>query len=263
MTCLMNYSGPGRDADLAELQVGSLIAAARRERRQITDLHDRWAGRGAVCVKWGGRCAALCMLRDPATWYFHYIPTKLSIAVLRRPLTAITASLCCCLHPRDAAGCLVPAASCGRWALRREACATRSGRRRWSTAEHLVRWCVCLCLVVAAERWPPRFTAASIPKCPRRAASPPNSPPGRPLMFSRPVMQVEGEAVSLLVPCIDFANHSALAPNAAYQYCAAADAFQLRALQVCGAGLGGAGLGWGGTETTEPDSNHFLFAGCL
>ena len=46
------------------------------------------------------------------------------------------------------------------------------------------------------------------------------------------LLQVEGEAVSLLVSCADMANHSALAPNAAYQYCAAADAFQLRALQV-------------------------------
>ncbi|EFN53459.1 hypothetical protein CHLNCDRAFT_136721 [Chlorella variabilis] len=41
---------------------------------------------------------------------------------------------------------------------------------------------------------------------------------------------VEGETVSLMVPCADMANH-ALAPNASYQFVAPADAFQLQALQ--------------------------------
>jgi hypothetical protein len=45
-------------------------------------------------------------------------------------------------------------------------------------------------------------------------------------------MQVAGEVVSLMVPACDMANH-VLAPNAGYQFVAAADAFQLRALQVC------------------------------
>jgi hypothetical protein len=43
--------------------------------------------------------------------------------------------------------------------------------------------------------------------------------------------QVEGETVSLMVPCADMANHVA-SPNAGYAFEAAADAFQLTALRV-------------------------------
>lgn len=46
-----------------------------------------------------------------------------------------------------------------------------------------------------------------------------------------PVLQIDGEAVSLLVPCADMANH-VLNPNASYQFVPEADAFQLRALSV-------------------------------
>ena len=47
----------------------------------------------------------------------------------------------------------------------------------------------------------------------------------------RPGSQVGGEAVSLMVPCCDMANHSAR-PSAEYRYDRAQDCFQIIASQV-------------------------------
>ncbi|KAL4459118.1 hypothetical protein ABPG75_013983 [Micractinium tetrahymenae] len=57
---------------------------------------------------------------------------------------------------------------------------------------------------------------------------------------------VDGETVSLMVPCADMANH-VLAPNAAYQFVPEADAFQLTALQDIPTGTE-ACISYGGTH---------------
>lgn len=44
-------------------------------------------------------------------------------------------------------------------------------------------------------------------------------------------LQVDGETVSLMVPCADMANH-VMSPNAGYAFDASVDAFRLTALRV-------------------------------
>ena len=71
--------------------------------------------------------------------------------------------------------------------------------------------------------------------------------------------QIDGETVSLVVPCADMANH-VLRPSASYAFSPEEDAFVLRALRVravpccamlcCAAPLWGAPQGWAAWEAS-------------
>lgn len=65
--------------------------------------------------------------------------------------------------------------------------------------------------------------AASLP-CPAETQT-------RTLLLPLTTLQVDGEVVSLVVPCADMANHLAV-PNAGYAFSAERDCFELTSLRV-------------------------------